>query len=235
MGQGFTKIKKAIAESKARQSAGGGGSFTRKFRLDDGEEGIVRFLEEGDEVQSYYGHYVKVGKYSRWIPCRDQDMESGDRIGEDCPGCEAGEARKLRVPLNVIWRNGPLFEKGDDGTIDWNTPSDHADHVCIWEVGREVSDDLAGIQDDYNGIDSRDFKVKRNGSGLATKYTIRPADVDGGAKPLSKADEALASEKYDLNLVTAPPAYETWGKPFKKKEDEDNTPSEASAFLKKRR
>lgn len=235
MAKGLTAIKEAIKESKSRQNSGGG-NFTRKFRLDDGETAVIRFLEGGEDVVGYYAHYVDVGtKYKKYVPCRDQDMETGDTIGEDCPGCEASEARKLRVPLNIIWRNGPIFEKGDDGKIDWDTPSSFEDHVCIWEVGREVSDDLTTLEDDYKGITSRDFKVTRKGLKLDTKYKIRPADIDGGAKPLSKDDETLASEKYDLNEITAAPAYEIWGKGPKRREEEDNVPSEASAFLRKRR
>lgn len=236
MGRGFGSVQAAKEDIERRRNSGGGG-FKKKFMIKDGESAVVRILEEGEDVTSYWAHPVDTGKrYPQLVPCRDQDMETGERIGEDCPGCEDGLKRRFRLVLNVIWRDGPIFEKDEDtGTIDWDTPSDYRDHVALAEFGTEFAEDLAILEDDYNGLKSRDWKIRRRGKKLDTKYSIVPADIDAGATAMSKADKDLEEEKYDLNEVTAAPAYEIWGKGPKKREEEDNVPSEASAFLRKRR
>ena len=236
MAKGFGAVVTAKEDIERRRNSGGG-SFRRYFKLKDGESAVVRFLEEGEDVTSYWAHPVQLPdkRYPTLIPCRDQDMETGERIGEDCPGCEEGLKRRFRLVINVIWRDGPVFEKDEEtGTIDWDNPSRYEDHVAVWEVGSEVADDLQILESDYNGLKSRDFKIRRRGKKLDTKYSIVPADVDGGATPLSKSDKELDESKYDLNEITASPSYETWGKSNKKSEDEEPR-SEVSAFLKKRR
>jgi hypothetical protein len=236
MAKGFSSVMAAKEDIERRRNSGGTGSFKRKFYLADGDNAEIRILEEGDDVTCYWAHPVDMGKrFPTLVPCRDQDMETGERIGEDCPGCEQGLKRRFRIVLNVIWRNGPLYDKDEvTGKIDFDTPSRYEDHVCLAEFGSEFAEDLQLLEEDYNGLKSRDWKISRRGAKLDTKYSIRPAVVDGGAAPLSKADKELEAEKYDLNEVVAAPAYEIWGKAIARKE-EDNTPSEASAFLRKRR
>jgi len=240
MAKGFSSVLAAKEDIEKRRNSGGG-NFKLKLYLDDGESAVVRFLEEGDDVTTYWAHPIDMGKrYPTLVPCRDQDMETGERIGEDCPGCDGtfgkeGMKRRFRIVFNVIWRNGPLYDKDEaTGKIDFDTPSRYEDHICLAEWGSEFADDLGIAEEDYNGLKSRDFKIRRRGAKLDTKYSITPADIDGGATPLSKADKILEEEKYDLNEVIAAPAYDIWGKANFKKE-EDNTPSEASAFLRKRR
>lgn len=235
MAKGFGSVAAAKADIEKRRNSGGG-SFKKKFYLSDGESATIRILEEGDDVTCYWAHPVDMGKrFPTLVPCRDQDMETGDRIGEDCPGCEEGLKRRFRLVLNVIWRDGPIYEKDEaTGRIDFDTPSYLEDHVCLAEFGTEFADDLQILEDDYAGLRSRDWKITRRGAKLDTKYSIRPAVVDGGSSPLSKEDKTLEENKYDLNEVTGAPAYEIWGKAVAKRE-EDNTPSEASAFLRKRR
>jgi hypothetical protein len=236
MAKGFGSVAAAKADIEKRRNSGGGGNWKKKLYLADGESATVRILEEGDDVTCYWAHPVDMGKrYPTLVPCRDQDMETGERIGEDCPGCEEGLKRRFRLVLNVIWRDGPVYEKDEaTGKIDFDTPSYNEDHVCLAEFGSEFAEDLQLLEDDYSGLKSRDWKISRRGAKLDTKYSIRPAVVDGGATPLSKEDKILEENKYDLNEVVAAPAYEIWGKAVGKKE-EDNTPSEASAFLRKRR
>ncbi len=240
MAKGIATIKRAKEEINKRKSSGGGGNFRKKLILRDGDQAVVRILEEGEDLTFYYAHYVDTGKkWPEYVPCRDQDMETGDRIGEECPGCDGsfgseGSKRKFRVVFNVIWRNAPIFEPDEDtGKIDWSTPAYHEDSIALAEFGSEFADDIIEKQDDYNGLRSRDWKIKRRGNNRDTKYSMNPADPDGGKTSLSDNDNVLEENKYDLNEIIAAPAYDIWGKTPAKREDKD-TPSEASAFLRKR-
>ncbi len=220
--RGGTVIQKAREEGKKRQTEGSR-SFTPRFRINDGETAIVRFLEEGDDIVSAYVHHVpNPNPRSRnpiKIVCRDQDPETGATVGAECPGCNSTDKeiakRRLQGAINLIWRDGPVYEKDNDGKIvtdargNW-VVADRADQVAVWTSGVRLFDELVGIDADYNGLASRDFKITRSGGGLDTEYTIRPAEIDGGPKPLSKADKALAEEKNDLTEFEAPRPVEDW-------------------------
>lgn len=219
MGKGFGAVATAVKDIENRKNSGGG-SFTKRryFVIKDGETAVVRFLEQGDDVRSGWFHKTKPTdkfKYGRFIPCRDQDPETSQRIGEDCPGCESNDKevtkRKYRGVFNVIWRNAPVFETDEEGKVNWNKQIGNEDVVAVWEVGSELLDDLAYVDGKYKGLGSRDFEITRRGSGLDTKYSIGPADPDSGVVPMSKEDLALSDTKYDLNEIVEPPSYENWG------------------------
>ena len=72
-------------------------------------------------------------------------------------------------------------------------------------------EDLVNLSEVYNGLGSRDFLIKRRGKELATRYTITPADPDGGPQKLAKADLALADSKYDLTQFVVAPTYDSCG------------------------
>ena len=220
--RGGQVIKQARAEAKKRQEENAG-NFVRKFMLmEDGESAIVRFLETGDDIVSAYVHHIRVPgrKMPTKIVCRDQDPETGARIGEDCPGCESNDIeiakRRLQGAINLIWRDGPVFAKDNEGKIvkdsrgRWTVAS-REDQIAVWAAGPTVFDDL--VTEDIEtpgGLTGRDFKVTRQGTGKETTYDIRPAERDGGQKAMSKADEKLADEKYDLTEFEAARPYEEW-------------------------
>jgi hypothetical protein len=147
-----------------------------------------------------------------YIPCRDQDPETGETIGEDCPGCENGYKKRFRGLINLVWRDAPVYEQDENGKLNFNKVVGKEDAVVVWETGIEVFEDLQILDEDYNGLTSRDFKIRRKGSGLDTKYSIAPADPDGGATALSASDEELGANKMDLNEIISPPSYDDWGK-----------------------
>lgn len=236
MARGFSAVAEAAKDINERKNAGGNFTSKKWLRLPgDGDKAVVRFLEAGDDVNSAWFHVVPHPKI-QWgvkIPCIDQDPETGERVGKDCPGCENGYKRQFQGIINLIWRDAPVYEVNDDGKPNLNKVVGNEDQVVVWQSGIETFEELQ-IQDETYGLDSRDFIVRRRGTGKNTKYSVNP--VDGGATPLSKTDKLLAEEKYDLNEVITPPAYEVWGKRGSSSdEDTEETPVRESPFASKRR
>ncbi len=175
-------------------------------------------------------HLVKVPgrSFPLQVPCIDQDDEGRRNLGKDCPGCEDELDLKFRGKINMHQRDAPIQEKNDG---KWETVG-YDDAVVVWDVSFEVLQDLQEKDFDYKGLKSRDFKIKRVGEKFDTKYFISPADPDGGPQPMSAADKELELDKYDLNELTAPQSYETWGVRVEKKEE--TTPLRESPFKRRR-
>lgn len=201
MPKGFT----AIQEAANKMSSGGSSSNVLYFKLaNSGDSATVRFLEEGDDVYSYWYHdFTHINKKDGWktkLACLDQEDD-----GTPCPGCEEDLPRKFQGLINVIWRDAPLFAKDSDGNIDWSTQKGTADQVAVWRAGIELFSKTLGRKDvTYKGLSSRDFEIVREGVGLKTTYSVEPVVVDGETKavPMSKDDKALAKEKYDLEELS---------------------------------
>lgn len=236
MPRGFSAVAAAAKDVNERKNAGGNFTSKKYLRLPgDGDKATVRFLESGDEVTSAWMHIVPHPKV-QWgikIPCIDQDSETGERIGKDCPGCEAELPRKFSGVINLIWRDAPVYDTNDEGKPNFNKVVGNEDQVVIWQSGIETFEELQ-IQDETYGLDTRDFVVRRRGTGKNTSYSVLA--VDGGPTELSKSDKELASEKYDLNEIVEPPAYEVWGKRGSSSEEqEEDTPVRESPFANRRR
>jgi hypothetical protein len=115
-----------------------------RFEVADGAEERVRLLEPLDSTCAYF-HVTDDGR----ALCLDQDKQL-NRIGADCPGCEAGSARKFITYAPVLWR----------GRLD------------LWEISSyPLQDALAEIED----LTARDIIIRRRGVGLETAYSIQPA------------------------------------------------------------
>jgi hypothetical protein len=207
MSKGFTALANAKQDIDRRRDSGGGG--VRYFRLGDGETTVVRFLEEGEGVSCGWVHLVRVAgrSFPIQVPCIDQDEDGRRNLGKDCPGCEQELDLKFRGKINLIQRDAPTQEKVGDR---WETTGE-ADAVVVWDVSFEVLQDLQEKDFDYKGLRSRDFKIKRVGEKFDTKYFISPADPDGGPQPMSSSDKELEADKFDLNELTAPQSYDSWG------------------------
>ena len=215
MARGFGALASAKEDIDRRKSEGGGG--VRYFRLGAGETAVVRFLEEGDEVSCGWVHMIRVPGRSYPIqePCIDQDEEGRRNLGKDCPGCEQELDLKFRGKINMIQRDAPIQEKQGER---WVTVGED-DAVVVWDVSFEVLQDLQEKDFDYKGLRSRDFKIKRVGEKFDTKYFISPADPDGGPQAMSESDKELEADKFDLNELTAPKSYDSWGVRVEKKDE----------------
>ena len=236
MPKGFSAVAAAASDINERKNSGGTFETKKYLRLpNDGDRATVRFLEAGDDVTSAWCHVVPHPKI-QWgikIPCLDQDAETGERIGKDCPGCEQGLKRVFQGWINLIWRDAPVYETDSEGKVDFKSVVGTEDQVVLWQSGINVFEDLQ-FQDETYGLDSREFIIRRRGTGKNTSYNI--IAVDGGPTKLSKADAALAEEKYDLNAIVAAPEYEVWGKRRDESESSgEQAPVRESPFANRRR
>lgn len=211
MPKGFSGIREASAELEQRkggQAQRGPGALY--FRLQDGDETVVRFLEQDDDITWCWMHEVPVeGRaWGRPSPCLDQQ-----RDGTPCPGCERDMPRKFTGYINLIWEDAPVFKRDDSGRIVRDSTGDPVitgtkPQVAIWSSGIRLFEELDEINANYKGLMSRRFKVKRKGSRLDTKYIIVPEDIDAGPQDLSADEKELASSKFDLTEFVTPQSYD---------------------------
>lgn len=198
----------SIATAAAQSKKGGGGWDDFDYlKLKDGESATVRPLMNeapvGDHpgFQWAYMHETLPRGRAKWgdnEPCLDQ---AGDG-SKACPGCETGRDRYFLGYLAVIWRNGPVYgvteNKVGDKTYknkDYKKIVGHQDGIFLWERGIRDFTELAGKDATYKGLMTRDFVIKRTGSGAEdTKYHIEPAVDENGnstATPMTEADRKL--------------------------------------------
>lgn len=222
MPRGFSSIKQA-AERIDKQTSDYPNVLLFKL-LDDGDEAVVRFLEQGDEVYNYWYHdFSHVDPTNGWktaIPCLDQEDNA-----EPCPGCEQGLPRKFKGLINLIWRDAPIFKRDSEGKVVKKKNGEYVvegyeDQVAVWRGGIKLFSKVLARKDvKYKGLCSRDFEVTREGQrgDNQTTYSVEPADIDAKASKLSKADQELADNKYDLEEVARFVDYETFEKIINKK------------------
>ena len=208
MPRGLSGVRQASAEVEARRA--GGGPSALWFRLKAGEEAIVRFLEQDDDVFWAMTHEVPVEgrSFGRDVVCLDQEKN-----GNPCPGCEQDLTRRFKGFINLIWNDAPVFKRDSEGKMVKDRLGDPVvigtkPQVAVWGSGIRLFEELDEINANYRGLKSRPFRVKRKGEGLDTKYHIAPAEVDGGPQPMSAEEKELEKNKYDLNLFTKPGTYD---------------------------
>jgi hypothetical protein len=194
-------IRDAAADIQKRREAGQGAGM-RWFKIGDGEQKVVRFLEEGRGIHWCWTHKMPPQGNQKWgddIPCLNQNND-----GAACPGCEQGIPKKFKGYINLIERDADKFAQNAEGRTDWNTVVGKEDQVMTWEQGITVFEELDGLDADYKGLMSRDFKISRSGTQLNTRYSIRPLDP----APMSEADAKLAEAKPDLKQKIEPGTYD---------------------------
>jgi hypothetical protein len=206
--RGFAGVRKAAEEVEAKRGSGGPGALY--FRLKAGEEAIVRFLEQDDDIAWCMMHEIPVEgrQWGKNVPCLDQDKD-----GTPCPGCERDMDRRFKGFINLIWFNAPVFKRDNENKIVKDRLNDpvviaEKPQVAVWNSGIRLFEELDEINANFKGLMSRHFKIKRKGSGLDTKYVIVPEDIDSGPQPMTDEEQKLAAEKYDLNSFTKPGSYD---------------------------
>ena len=204
--RGFSSVRDASDELEARRGGGGPGALW--FRLGDGEETIVRFLEQDDEIFWVYVHEVPI-EGRQWG--KDEICLNQENDNTPCPGCEQDVHRKFKGFMNLIWQDAPVWKRDAEGKMikenDKPVQIGTKPQVAIWGSGIRLFEQLDEVNTNYRGLRSRRFKVKRKGQKLNTKYSIAPADVDGGPQPLDAQEAELAKGKYDLNEHTKSGTY----------------------------
>lgn len=240
MPRGFSGVRQTSAELEARRSAGSGPNALW-FRLADGEEAIVRFLEEGEGIFWCHQHEVPIEgrQFGRDVTCCNQEND-----GTPCPGCEADLPRKFKGFVNLIWDEAPIFKRDKDGKMVKDSDNDPIvvgtkPQVAVWGSGIRLFEELEELNTDYKGLRSRKFKVKRKGKKLDTKYHISPAEVDSGPQGFTKTEKELEGKKYDLNEFIKPPSYQEFQKqmgqvPQNNNGDGGSEPKRTNPFLRNR-
>jgi hypothetical protein len=212
MPKGFTGVRNASAELEARRSSGGPNALW--FRLDPDEEAIVRFLEQGEDIYWCYMHEVPVEgrSFGRDVVCINQEED-----GTPCPGCEQGLPRRFKGFINLIWDKAPVFKKDSEGKFEKGSDNKpiiigYKPQVAVWGSGIRVFEELEETDSSYRGLRSRRFKIKRKGTGLNTKYSIKPADIDSGAQEFDSQEKELEKGKYNLAEFVKPGTYQEFQK-----------------------
>jgi hypothetical protein len=148
----------------------------RWLKLADGQSVKIRFIEELDEESANYsadrGLALVVREHSNPKDYKRKALDTMDTEGRDFaeemyrkdPKGNSGWKAKLRFYCNVLV---------DDGI--------EAPYVAIWSMGvskQSVFNALREYALDTGSISSLVWKLKRNGQGTETNYTLLPIAVD---------------------------------------------------------
>lgn len=152
----------------------GTGSKVRWLKLDDGQSIKIRFVNEIDEDSKFYdedrGLAIVVSEHTNPKDYKRKAVCTLDDEGR-CFGCEmhrkdmkAGWRPRLRFYTNVLV---------DDGMED--------PYVAVWSMGVAKSATFSTIREyamDAEGVTNMTWKLKRNGMGTETNYTLIPGPSD---------------------------------------------------------
>ena len=173
----------------------GTGSKVRWFKIADGQAVKIRFIEELDEDSANYnearGLALVVSEHTNPKDYKRKAVDTMESEGRDWAeemhrkDMKAGWRARLRFYCNVLV---------DDG-ID-------SPYVAIWNMGVSKQSAFNTIREyalETGSISNLTWKVKRNGQGTETSYTLIPSSPD--VAPFDWAEfEPYALEKA-LNKV----------------------------------
>lgn len=217
MPSGAEAFQRRQAQREAERATSTAGMINADFFSPEPNTFVfVRFLEQGDELKFADSHRIPV--MGRTIPMSLFCLDNEDD-GTACPGCQSSDPkisrRITRGYVNLIWRDGPVYERNDYGSPkkDPNTKklivTGRADGVFLWNCSGDTFTDLLQKDVAYKGLSSRDCKVTRIGAGRDTKYSVEPADIDSGPQSMTIADMSLAVEKaFNIKELIAPMSYQ---------------------------
>jgi hypothetical protein len=150
------------------------GTKTRWLKLADGQSATIRFVEELDADSSnfadarglavVFAEHTNPKDYKRKAACT---METEGR----CFGCEMA-----RKEPKAGWRSRNRFYCNvlvDDGL--------ESPYVAVWSQGISKQSAVPMLMEFYgdtNGISNLEWKIKRNGQGTETSYTLIPKGPD---------------------------------------------------------
>jgi hypothetical protein len=158
---GLKELKK-VAEGSNRT---GGSSF---LSLKDGQSVTVRFVQEIDKAGKHYNDErgLAISVYEHTNP-DDFSQRFLCTQGEEgrCYGCE-------RVPVNPRWkRRSRLFING------FIKEENATKVIATGFSSKGIGGALLEYAEDFGTVGDRWYKLKRNGEGLKTSYTLYPRDV----------------------------------------------------------
>lgn len=193
--------------------------FTNDFSLKGGQFAVIRILEQGDDLTFTDFHRIPVAKknggtYFKDFVCLDQHDD-----GTPCPACQNPNKdyakRSTRGVVNIIWREGPVWQRDENkrmvkGADNKPIVIGREDQLALWKCSWTVFEMLKAKDLKWQGLMSRDWEVTRTGNSMNdTVWNIEPAEPTAPAAPMTIADLALASDKYDLSKITTAQSYDS--------------------------
>lgn len=175
----------------------GSGAKVRWLKLADGQSVKIRFIEELDEESANYseerGLALVVREHSNPKDYKRKALDTMETEGRDFaeemyrkdPKGNSGWKAKLRFYCNVFV---------DDGLED--------PYVAIWSMGvskQSVFNTIREYALDTGSISNLQWKLKRNGQGTETNYTLIPVSPD--TEPFSWAGVSPFPLESALNKV----------------------------------
>ena len=134
----------------------GGGNY---FKLNNGQEAIVRILYDTyEDIAPYVCHEIREGNSYARVDCPRQ---SGSPLDE-CDYCKQGLKPVVRVVV-------PLFNVNTNRVEYWI------------KSGQWIEKEMQPLTDEVvntgKSIASQQYKIKRTGDGLDTRYSLIPVGV----------------------------------------------------------
>jgi hypothetical protein len=167
------------------------GAKVRWLKLADGQSVKIRFVEELDEESASYdpnrGLAIVVKEHTNPKDFKRKAVDTMDTEGRDWAeemhrkDPKAGWRARLRFYCNVLV---------DDGL--------EPPYVAIWSMGISKQSAFNNIREyalDTGSISNLEWKLKRNGSGTETNYTLLPSKPD--SEPFSWSE----IEPFPLDLA----------------------------------
>jgi hypothetical protein len=152
------------------------GTKVRWLKLADGQSAKIRFVEELDEESANYskerGVAIVVKEHTNPKDYKRKALDTTDLEGRDWaeemyrkdPKGNAGWKARLRFYCNVLV---------DDGTED--------PYVAVWSQGLSKQSAFNTLREyalETGSISNLEWKLKRNGQGTETNYTLLPTKPD---------------------------------------------------------
>lgn len=164
----------ALLDKPKYDSNASNGQKVRWVKLADGQSAKIRFVEELDSDSANFsedrGLSVVIAEHTN---PKDYKLKAACTIDSEgrCYGCEmarkepkSGWRSRLRFYCNVII---------DDGT--------EAPYVAVWSQGISKQSAFNTIREyalETGSISNLEWKIKRNGQGTETSYTLLPTKPD---------------------------------------------------------
>ena len=173
------------------------GQKVRWVKLADGQSAKVRFIEELDTDSANYdescGLSVVIAEHTNPKDYKRKAACTIDSEGR-CYGCEMGRKEpKSGWRSRLRWYGNVII---DDGT--------EAPYVAVWSQGISKQSAFGNLREyaiETGSISNLEWKIKRNGQGTETNYTLLPT------KPDTEPFNFEGTEPFNLEKVVREVAY----------------------------
>jgi len=173
------------------------GQKVRWVKLADGQSAKVRFVEELDTDSANYdesrGLSVVIAEHTNPKDYKRKASCTIDSEGR-CYGCEMGRKEpKSGWRSRLRWYGNVII---DDGT--------EAPYVAVWSQGISKQSAFGNLREyaiETGSISNLEWKIKRNGQGTETNYTLLPT------KPDTEPFKFDGIEPFNLEKVVREVAY----------------------------